>query len=176
MKPSSDQPALQAGKGLTRVTFDFTPMEAKTFDAVGSCIYCGATEQLSNEHIIPFGLGGRAVLPQASCSACASETGKVELRLLRSGNWWPLRRALDLATRHAKKQPHSFKVQVTAAGRSLVAEIPIPLHPLIVVMLEFDPPTFLSGATLPSGGEGNAVPSVCPAGTWARSSSQTASK
>jgi hypothetical protein len=39
---------------------------AKEYLAAGTCIYCGAAERLTNEHIIPFSAGGKWVLPQAS--------------------------------------------------------------------------------------------------------------
>ncbi len=41
------------------------------YQEVGSCIYCGSTDNLSNEHIIPYGLGGNLELPKSSCSRCA---------------------------------------------------------------------------------------------------------
>src|SRR5712691_9770510 len=57
---------------------------------VGKCIYCGATSYsaddtrpLSDEHIIPYALGGDRVLPQASCKACATITGTTEQIALR---------------------------------------------------------------------------------------------
>ncbi|WP_132985020.1 HNH endonuclease [Luteimonas terricola] len=54
------------------------------FTPVGACIYCGATEgRLTEEHIIPKGLGGTLVLPQASCDACATTTSLFEMRVLR---------------------------------------------------------------------------------------------
>jgi len=34
---------------------------------IGKCIYCGSTEALSDEHIIPLGLNGAWILEQASC-------------------------------------------------------------------------------------------------------------
>jgi len=50
-----------------------------TFEAAGHCIYCGTKQgPLSDEHIVPFGLGGTLVLPKASCKACATETAKLE--------------------------------------------------------------------------------------------------
>src|ERR1035437_5629128 len=57
-----------------------------TYDPVGVCIYCGAmVTRLSEEHIIPQGLGGTLKLPAASCSVCADEThayeGRVQARM-----------------------------------------------------------------------------------------------
>ena len=39
----------------------------KTYAALGRRLYCGADGTLSDEHIIPLGLGGRWVLPKSSC-------------------------------------------------------------------------------------------------------------
>lgn len=54
------------------------------YRAAGKCIYCGCTEQLTDEHIVPFALGGNLVLPTASCVACADRTKKYEQRTLRA--------------------------------------------------------------------------------------------
>lgn len=41
------------------------------------CIYCGATDSpLTDEHILPDGLGGTHELLQASCEACAKLINK----------------------------------------------------------------------------------------------------
>lgn len=45
---------------------------------VGRCIYCDASEKLSDEHIIPYSFGGNLVLRQASCLACAAKTAGLE--------------------------------------------------------------------------------------------------
>lgn len=38
---------------------------------VGRCIYCGRSDiPLSDEHTLPDGMGGKQILPQASCSDC----------------------------------------------------------------------------------------------------------
>ena len=37
------------------------------FKPVGECIYCGARAGLSDEHIVPYALGGTFFLPLASC-------------------------------------------------------------------------------------------------------------
>jgi hypothetical protein len=51
-------------------------LTAKRYPAVGKCIYCHATSysttrrELGLEHIIPEALGGKLLLPKASCEAC----------------------------------------------------------------------------------------------------------
>jgi hypothetical protein len=49
-------------------------LDGKRSSPVGYCIYCQATDELTNEHILPFGLSGTAVLPKSSCKACAKIT------------------------------------------------------------------------------------------------------
>jgi hypothetical protein len=61
-------------------------IQGRRYPPVGTCIYCGSDggpKGLSDEHMIPFSLGGDAVLPKASCAACATETSKIELYLAR---------------------------------------------------------------------------------------------
>ena len=51
---------------------------------IGYCIYCsvtGSEVQLTDEHIVPDGLGGDLVLAQASCKSCAAKTSRAERRL-----------------------------------------------------------------------------------------------
>jgi hypothetical protein len=33
----------------------------------GFCIYCGSTEQLSREHVVPYALGGTLTITEGSC-------------------------------------------------------------------------------------------------------------
>lgn len=61
-------------------------IQGRRYPPVGKCIYCGSDggpKGLSDEHMIPFSLGGDAVLPEASCAVCATETSKIELYLAR---------------------------------------------------------------------------------------------
>lgn len=69
---------------------------------VGTCIYCGAKEHLTDEHIVPLALGGAFVLPDASCQTCASITSKFERKVLR-GFMFDARTAGRYPTRHKKK-------------------------------------------------------------------------
>lgn len=38
---------------------------------IGECIYCGATERLTREHAVPYGLNGPWTLHEARCHDCA---------------------------------------------------------------------------------------------------------
>ena len=59
-------------------------IEKKEYPSFGECVYCGASGtdvELTDEHIVPFSLGGNAVILRGSCEACAAETSKIELEL-----------------------------------------------------------------------------------------------
>jgi HNH endonuclease len=75
------------------------------FAPIGRCIYCGSTEPpLTDEHILPQGLGGREFLPDASCEICRVETGKFE-EIVQRGMVWGLRRSLGM---RGKRKPPSL--------------------------------------------------------------------
>lgn len=71
----------------------------------GACIYCGATEgRLTDEHVVPKGLGGTLVLPRSSCDDCARLTSQFEMRVLR-GFLDRGRRAMGIKGRKGHKRP-----------------------------------------------------------------------
>jgi hypothetical protein len=112
---------------------------------IGYCIYCLSVSKLSAEHVLPFGLGGKFVLKDASCAACAKITGALEQRLLR-GQWWPYRKKLGIQTR-SKEYPAYRPVKLKHAfGDSVEAMVRSDDYP-IVMFLTFDPPAALSGET-----------------------------
>lgn len=70
---------------------------------IDHCIYCKSTENLSDEHPIPFALNGRFVLEKASCESCRVATQKFEQAVLRD-SLGSVREVLGLSSRKAKKQ------------------------------------------------------------------------
>lgn len=87
------------------------PLPDKTYRPVDSCIYCGNTSGLSDEHIIPYGLGGRWVLPRSSCAACAKITSAFEGTCQRT-ILGPLRMHYSLPTRRPKERPKTLPLKV----------------------------------------------------------------
>ncbi|TXL71780.1 HNH endonuclease [Vineibacter terrae] len=69
------------------------------------------TEALTDEHIIPFALGGRWVVPKSSCAACARATGAFEQVFLRT-MLGPLRMYFDMPTRRRKARPKKLPLKV----------------------------------------------------------------
>jgi hypothetical protein len=112
---------------------------------VGFCIYCRSTHLLSDEHIVPFGLGGTLVLAQASCSECSKQTGAMlEQRLLR-GHWWAYRVKLGLNTRNPAAQTGSRPVTlIKGDGASHQATIPISAYP-VVFFVTLNAPSIITG-------------------------------
>lgn len=122
-----------------------------TFDPVGACIYCGATENLTDEHIIPFGLGGTLILPDASCKACATITGRFEGICQRTilGN---LRVKAGLPTRRKKQRPKALPFSVTmeptaAPERANIRTVNLPVseYPAIMSLFTLSTPRILFG-------------------------------
>src|SRR5262245_55039022 len=74
----------------------------KKFPTLGHCIYCGATSNLEDEHIIPESLNGTLIFEDASCRACATEINKVEQFFTR-GILRPLRVAMKFQSKHKTK-------------------------------------------------------------------------
>jgi C4-type Zn-finger protein len=101
---------------------------------IGKCIYCNSTENLSDEHVVPYGLGGTLILYKASCSNCARETSKFERRLLR-GHWWPYRQFLGLRSRTSKEEIPDLNVKVKSAdGTEFSATLPMAKQTLAAVV------------------------------------------
>lgn len=114
---------------------------------VGTCIYCGSTKQLTDEHVLPYGLGGTLVLKKASCKDCSKVTADLEQRLLR-GHWWPYRKLLGIRTRSGTYPKYRPVNLVSRTGDKSPAQVLSEDYP-IVVFLDFDPPSVLSGVCRP---------------------------
>lgn len=82
------------------------------YPPVNHCIYCGKVEgELTDEHIVPFGLNGNFILPKSSCKECAKITSTAEFHVLR-GFMENGRRAMGVSSRHKKhKKPSSVPVK-----------------------------------------------------------------
>lgn len=68
---------------------------------VDSCIYCRSTTDLSDEHVIPRGLGGDLQLKGGSCEVCRLAIHPIETKAL-SGMLGPLRHGRGMQTRPRK--------------------------------------------------------------------------
>ncbi|MGH8605308.1 MAG: hypothetical protein ACREXR_21710, partial [Gammaproteobacteria bacterium] len=127
-------------------TAELKVLDGLVYKAVGHCIYCGATEDLGKEHILPFGLSGSAILPKSSCRSCASVTGSLEQDILR-GSFWPVRVFRDLKSRSKHKDaPKHVPVSVVRNGERDVVLLNIDEAPILLPFPLFAPPRHLSQA------------------------------
>ena len=129
-----------------------------TYAPVGCCIYCNSAEGLSDEHVvIPFGLGGRWVLPKASCAKCAKQTGAFEGTCLRT-MLGPLRMYVDLPTRRRKEHPRKLplKVKLSPGDEWSFIDVDQAIYPFLVLFPLLSIPDELSGCAT-SGERGAAV-------------------
>ena len=127
-----------------------------SYPAVGRCVYCGTSDDLlTKEHILPFGLNGNFVLPEASCAACSKITSEVERRVLR-GFLERGRLALSMASRHKKRdRPTSLPAVLIQSDESIVEENLSIIDSLQVVHLPiFIPPLCLGGRAQDKNPEG----------------------
>jgi hypothetical protein len=110
---------------------------------VGRCIYCGDDRsKLTDEHIIPLGLGGVEILPDSSCKRCATITGKFEGTVLRA-IYGDFRIRFDLPTRRKKERPKTKTFQ-TVSGADF--QVPAREAPVTFFVYKFGQCGFLTGA------------------------------
>lgn len=118
--------------------------------AIGQCIYCGATEYapgssrtLAEEHIIPLGIGGTFILPEASCQKCERVTGRTESIALNNHLMGP-RRHLGLRGRTPpSKAVKEIPVFVPHPDGDRKVMIPAEDHPAALFLLQLGNPPVL---------------------------------
>lgn len=117
-----------------------------TLRAAGRCLYCGATAApgapLTDEHIVPYGLNGSLVFPEASCSACQKITTRTERAVLR-GVLGTARAHLGMRTRRPKERPKVFPLWTGEFQRKRL--VPLVDHPHYLSLPEFEPADILFG-------------------------------
>jgi hypothetical protein len=133
------------GNGQLRLlnNYKYTP--------VGYCIYCGNTRDLQDEHILPYGLGGSAVLPKASCAKCSRITGQMEQQLLR-GSFWQVRlyRKLQSRTKH-RDAPAIYPLRLVKNGIESTVSLPLAEYPILIPFLDFGLPGYLENRPVAKG-------------------------
>ena len=115
----------------------------------GECIYCGAKAQdveLTDEHVIPFSLGGKLVITEGSCKSCARETTRIENELARKV-YWDFRLHTNLPTRRKKERPSErpFLLSIND-GPAQEVYAPIKDHPFFVYLPTWGTAGILEGA------------------------------
>jgi hypothetical protein len=95
-------------------------------------------DNLSDEHIIPFGLGGGLLLPKGSCEKHRKATSKVEDFVLRR-YLCPLRSHLGLPSRKPHLRPDGYSLILKRGTHSWKQKVSLKEHPGMVRFMIFDP-------------------------------------
>lgn len=128
-------------------------LDNRDYRPVGSCIYCGSTEDLTDEHIFPRSLWGTAKLPKASCPACRGIASKFELTCARM-IFGPFRMVHELPTDHRKRRLTHLALEIERDGVIETREVEIPDYPGVpVVVLSWAAPGILRRRPARSGFE-----------------------
>lgn len=120
-------------------------------EPVGVCIYCGVDQftpqggKLSEEHIIPFSINGRYILPEASCSQCAKATGQFEGILMR-GSFRAIREYLQFQSRTRSRPTHLPLFNINHVPGSKIM-VPIDDYPVTWMIPRFHLPSILQPPT-----------------------------
>lgn len=118
------------------------------YEPIGFCIYCGSTENLSDEHALASGMGGRHVLPDSSCEECRKIICKPEQYVQRT--LMHNARSFYGIQSHYKRPRLPTSVQVRKKSGEIVEiagdprEIPfviaLPVFPNPTILVSDDPP------------------------------------
>jgi 5-methylcytosine-specific restriction endonuclease McrA len=160
---------IRDGKVIQEETFEGTPPEVRTGDAsevsdmsritpikAGFCIYCGSTNQLSREHVVPDALGGTLTITEGSCEDCRKKTHAFETDVL-TGPLQMVRYIQNLpsTTKH-RSVPKTVEYSVKLGdGTEQGIEVPIAKAPIFLAFYEFGEPKYLDpsrGVNLETGG------------------------
>jgi hypothetical protein len=135
-------------------TIDREAGENRRYRSVGRCIYCSdGRAELTDEHIIPFGLVGNSVIfESASCRACAKVTGGIEGIILQTC-LGAFRARIEAPTRRPKKRRKVMSVNALrisaqtwkVIGVAAKLTLPIGEYPRTFAALEFPPPGLFLG-------------------------------
>jgi hypothetical protein len=116
------------------------------YGPVGKCIYCGSDgtpEKLTDEHIIPKALAGRAILLEASCMSCQKITSAIEYHCGRN-IFGHLRISQGLPTSRRKKRPTAVPAEFQFGDRFETRQVGFDENPATTLFPIFPMPTLLT--------------------------------
>jgi hypothetical protein len=112
----------------------------RKYGPADSCIYCGASGHrvnLTDEHIVPFGLNGQLILPRSSCEKCQEVTCEIERFCLRR-MFIQARAHFRMKTRRPKERPDQLPVIIGRGNQAKEQFVPLLDHPFAAAMLILD--------------------------------------
>lgn len=118
------------------------PKQLRNIKPIGKCVYCGATSDLSVEHVVPKGMGGNVTLPEGSCGTCRKITHEIETFCMRA-TLIQVRTQLGLH-QHAHERPESFPAKFTySSGGEETLPVAVSDYPTMWVMPIYEYPRAL---------------------------------
>jgi len=84
-----------------------------------ACIFCGVTENLTDEHVFPAFTGANLVVPEGSCKKCNGECGKFENIL--AAETETARHIFEIPNRYGRVPTAPVKIEVQGAGLEAVS-------------------------------------------------------
>ena len=126
---------MNSGQQDSKMNPESTPLKRH----IGKCVYCGSTDNLTDEHIVPYGLQGIWQLLKASCVVCNDITSAFEGTVLRE-YFKLIRAALNLPTRRPHNRPKEFSFEVDREGRKENIVMPVTDCPTIFMMRNLGEP------------------------------------
>lgn len=110
----------------------------------GVCIYCRKNDvRLTDEHIVPYSLGGQHVLEAASCHSCANVTMKFEQKVARD-LWGDARASYNAPTRRKReRKTHVVYQDPTEPWKTI--SVPVGEYPGTFVFYTMDQAGLLQG-------------------------------
>jgi hypothetical protein len=119
-------------------------LDRQSYPPVGRCIYCGysgGTRGLRKEHIIPYALGGNAVILEASCADCEAVTSYLEGYVGR--DIFGVFRAFYELQKRKRKTAQSITMVFERETGKKAREVLVKDAPPLLFMREFEPPGIL---------------------------------
>lgn len=117
--------------------------------SAGCCIYCDSCDDLTIEHIIPFGLWGRIEFADASCKCCAKKVNEGFEALVQQKHMGAFRARAKLPLRKKRKRNYKFKLSFGTRQGDPPAPLPIEIGgdevPRDLLLLRFLPPQIFIG-------------------------------
>ncbi len=112
------------------------------------CIYCGSTNSLTDEHIIPFGLWGRIIFPNASCPDCANKINVFETQI-QQRHLGAFRQRARIPLRKRRPRKYKFQLSFGTSNPSQPAPAPVEIGgdemPRSFLLFRFMPPQIFVG-------------------------------
>jgi hypothetical protein len=106
---------------------------------ISSCIYCSSSNRLSDEHIVPYSLGGSLTLKDASCENCSDITKKFE-QICARNMFGSFRTVNRLPTRRKHQRPNELELLVEGPSGKQTIKVLVADHPGVPASLPLLPP------------------------------------